>query len=64
MHIVMLFPHQEEMAKTSNSTKIKTKSQQTPHNTTRIYFCELEREIGFTIVALEHQEAHGGDNRR
>jgi len=46
---IMLFPHQEKMVKTSNSTKIITKSQQRPHNTTRINFCELEREIGFTI---------------
>jgi len=58
--IVMLFPHQEEMVKTSTSTKIITKSQQRPHNTTRIKICEPGREIGFTIVALEHQEARGG----
>jgi len=38
---------------------IITKSQQRPHNITRIIFCEPEQEIRFTIVALEHQEARG-----
>jgi len=42
---VMLFPHQEEMMKTSTSTKIITKSQQRLHNTTRVKICEPEREI-------------------
>jgi len=60
----MFFPQQEEMVKTSTSTKIITKSQQRPHNTTRIEICEPEREIGFTIVALEHQEAHEAGDRR
>jgi len=41
---IMFFPHQEEMVKTSNSTKIIIKSQQRPHNTTRINFFEPERE--------------------
>jgi len=60
---IIFFPHQEEMVKTSNSTKIITKSQQRPHNTIRINFCEPEREIGFTIVVLEHQEGRGDDDQ-
>jgi len=52
------------MVKISNSTKIITKSQQRPHNTTRINFCEPEREIGFIIIVLAHQEARKGDDRR
>jgi len=55
----MLFPYQKEIVKTSNSTKIITKSEERLHNITKIIFCELEREIRFTIVALEHQEARG-----
>jgi len=35
---IMLFPHQEEMMKISNSTKIITNSKQKTHNTTRINF--------------------------
>jgi len=45
--------------KTTNSTKIITKSQERLHNTTKINFCEPERDIGFTIVVLEHQETCG-----
>jgi len=56
----MFFPYQKEIVKTSNSTKIITKSQERLHNTTKINFCEPEWEIGFTIVVLEHQEARGG----
>jgi len=33
---IIFFPHQEEMVKTLTSTKIITKSQQRPHNITRI----------------------------
>jgi len=47
MHDNNVFPHQKEMVKTSKSTKIITNSQQKLHNTTRINFCEPEREIGF-----------------
>jgi len=61
---IMLFPYQKEIVKTSNSTKITTKYQERLHNTPKINFCEPEREIGFTIVALEHQEACGGGDRR
>jgi len=60
----MLFPYKKEIVKTSNSTKIITKTQERHHNTTKINFCEPEQEIKFTIVALEHQEARGGGNRR
>jgi len=61
---VMPFPYQKEIVKTSNSTKIITKSQERLHNTKAINFCEPEQEIGFIIVALEHQEARGGGDRR
>jgi len=60
----MFFSHQEEMVKTSTSTKIITKSQQRPHNTTKIKICEPKRDNGFTKVVLEHQEAHGSGDRR
>jgi len=42
---VMLFPYKKEIVKTSNSTKIITKSQERLHNTTKINFCQPEREI-------------------
>jgi len=51
----MFFSYKKEIVKTSNSTKIINKSREKLHNTTKINFCEPEREIGLTIVALEHQ---------
>ena len=42
---VMFFPYQKDIVKTSNSTKIITKSQERLHNTTKINFCQPEREI-------------------
>jgi len=61
---VMLFPYQKEIVKTSNSTKIITKTQERLHNTTKNNSCEPEQEIGFTIVASEHQEARAAGDRR
>jgi len=55
----MFFPYHKEIVKTSNSTKVITKSRESLYNTTKINFCEPEREIGLTIVTLEHQEARG-----
>ena len=49
----MLFPYKKEIVKTSNSTKIITKTQERLHNTTKINFCDPGQEIGYTIVALE-----------
>jgi len=64
MHDSNAFSISKEIVKTSNSTKIITKTQERLHNTTQINFCEPEQEIVFTIVALEHQEARGrGDQR-
>jgi len=60
----MFFPYKKEIVKTSNSTKIITTYRERLHNTTKINFCEPEWEIGLTIVALEHQEARGGGDRR
>jgi len=33
-------------------------------DTIKYQFCEPEREIRLTIVALEHQEARGGGDQR
>jgi len=60
----MFFSFKKEIVKTSNSTKIITKTRERLHNTTKINFYEPEREIRLTIVALEHQEARGGGYRR
>ena len=60
----MFFPYKKEIVKTSNSTKIITKSQKRLHNTRKNNFCEPEREIRFIVVALEHQEARWGGDRR
>jgi len=59
---IMFFPYKKEIVKTSNSTKIITKIQERQHNRTKKLFCEPEQEIGFTIVALEHQEARVAGN--
>ena len=61
---VVFLPYQKEIVKTSNLTKIITKTQEKLHNTTKINFCEPEQEIESTIVALEYQEARGGGDRR
>jgi len=50
--------------KTSNSIKIKNTSREILHNPTKKEFCEPEWEIRLPIVALEHQEARGGGDRR
>jgi len=52
---IMFFSYKKEIVKTSNSTKIINKSRERLHNTAKINFCEPKREIGLTIVALEHQ---------
>jgi len=52
---IMFFSYKKEIVKTSNSTKIINKSRERLYNTTKINFCKPEREIGLTIVALEHQ---------
>jgi len=49
------FSYKKEIVKTSNSTKIINKSRERLYNTAKINFCKPEREIGLTIVALEHQ---------
>jgi len=47
MHDNHVFSTKKEMVKTSKSTKIITNSQQKMHNTTRINYCEPERDIRF-----------------
>jgi len=64
MHDGNAFSISKEIVKTSHSTKIITKTQERLHNTTKINFCKPEQKIGFTIVALEHQEAYEGGDRR
>jgi len=64
MHDNNSFSISKRISENIKFNHIITNSQERLYNTTKINFYEPERKIGFTIVALEHQEARGGGDRR